>query len=96
MSPTPTPELAKPATDDGDSLDHIMCCVSDEALCGADLSRTVEVTSYDELDHPCRVCDDLAESPGCPRSVLGLTLMCWQQEQIARIAPRQGSAGSTP
>lgn len=54
-------------TEDGDDLDHIICCEELIAMCGADLS-TSTYASRDEINDPdlCVVCRDMEANP-CPK-----------------------------
>lgn len=57
---------ARPATDHGEQLDHVVCCDEDTALCGADVSGHSWGEGYPDLTLMCVVCLDL-EGKGCPR-----------------------------
>jgi hypothetical protein len=49
--------------DNGDDLDHFVCCNDNLGLCGADLS---DAAWAEELPNLCVVCDDLDSLP-CER-----------------------------
>lgn len=55
------------STDDGDELTHLWCCDPDVALCGSDISNSVELYEGETIagSPECIVCEDLEGTCPC-------------------------------